>query len=157
SDVVNLRGLTVVGTGSVGQGIVFTGPGTLNIQNCAIRGFPGHGLLLLPHMKAQFNVSDTIVSESSITIIPHGTSTVRVVFYRVDGGYWPNDSNGPGGSFNVTIANSSGTNSPGSGIEIDGGSGNPQVTIVSSIIANNDTGFLITPNSTTYLARNTIT
>src|SRR5262249_12853448 len=39
SDVVNLRGLTIVGAGG-GNGITFNG-GNLNIQNCVIRGFAG--------------------------------------------------------------------------------------------------------------------
>src|SRR5215471_20472424 len=38
SDVVNLRGLTLVGVGNVsGNGITFNSGGALNIQNCVIR------------------------------------------------------------------------------------------------------------------------
>src|SRR5262249_30208553 len=61
NDVVNLRGLTLVGGGVGLSGIKFTNLGALNIQNCAIRGF-FDGVLLEPTGNAAFNVSDTIVS-----------------------------------------------------------------------------------------------
>src|SRR5262249_46521986 len=54
SDIVNLRGLTIVGTGaSSGNGITFNSGGVLNIQNCVIRGFTsnspnGNGIKLVP-------------------------------------------------------------------------------------------------------------
>src|SRR5215468_56034 len=47
SDVVNLRGLTIVGAGG-NNGITFTSGGALNIQNCVVRGFNSNGLNLVP-------------------------------------------------------------------------------------------------------------
>src|SRR5215469_13758113 len=46
TDVVNLRGLTLVGVGGV-NGVTFNTGAALNIQNCVIRGFGGTGLNLL--------------------------------------------------------------------------------------------------------------
>src|SRR5215470_10398257 len=45
SDVVNLRGLTLVGAGGV-NGITFNSGATLNIQYCVIRGFTNNGIVL---------------------------------------------------------------------------------------------------------------
>src|SRR5215472_11351460 len=61
SDVVNLRGLTIVGAGGA-NGITFNSGGALNIQNCVIRGFTANGLNLAPTGSADINVSNTIVS-----------------------------------------------------------------------------------------------
>src|SRR5262244_77055 len=61
SDVVNLRGLTLVGAGGA-HGITFTSGAALNIQNCVIRGLGGFGLNLAPTGAADINVSNTIVS-----------------------------------------------------------------------------------------------
>src|SRR5215469_13230218 len=42
TDVVNLRGLTIVG-GSGSHGITLNSGAALNIQNCVVRGFGGNG------------------------------------------------------------------------------------------------------------------
>src|SRR5215831_15673741 len=52
TDVVNLRGLTLVGAGG-SNGVTFNSGAALNIQNCVIRGFSGsfpngNGLNLVP-------------------------------------------------------------------------------------------------------------
>jgi hypothetical protein len=78
SDVVNLRGLTLVGATGSGNGITFNSGVTLNIQNCVIRGFSGvggNGLNLVPTVSSDINVSNTIVSGNSagITLEPIGT------------------------------------------------------------------------------------
>lgn len=87
SDVVNLRGLTLVGAGGSGNGITFNTGGTLNIQNCVIRGFGiGTGLNLAPTVSSDINVSDTIASGNSaeITLEPIGTAlTVTASFAQV--------------------------------------------------------------------------
>src|SRR5215467_7438919 len=61
SDVVNLRGLTLVGVGGA-NGITLNTGGVLNIQNCVVRGFGGSGLNLVPTVSSDINVSNTIVS-----------------------------------------------------------------------------------------------
>jgi len=93
SDVVSLRGLTLVGAGNAAQvagngnnGITFSGAGTLNIENCVIRGFvngaqnanSGYGIFAQPNGTAAFNISDTIVSNnasSGISIAPLSGNT----------------------------------------------------------------------------------
>jgi hypothetical protein len=86
TDVVNLRGLTLVGAGG-GRGIVFNSGSTLNIQNCVIRGFEFTGLLLEPTVSSDINVSNTIVSGSDgdgITLQPSGAGiTVTASFEQV--------------------------------------------------------------------------
>jgi hypothetical protein len=66
SVVVNLRGLTLVGQGVGNHGIMmgFNG-GTLNIQNCVIRGFTANGIAFFPTVSAALNVSDTVVSNNA--------------------------------------------------------------------------------------------
>ena len=65
-DVVNLRGLTLNGLGTGRDGIRFTsGAGAaLNIQNCQIRNFAEHGVLINPPGAATVTISDTIVSNN---------------------------------------------------------------------------------------------
>jgi hypothetical protein len=85
SDVVNLRGLTLVGGGVGFDGIVFTNLGALNIQNCVIRGFTNDGIDLGTG-SAVLNVLDTIVSNNvnfGVQVSPNGSGTVRAVFNRV--------------------------------------------------------------------------
>src|SRR5262249_20701861 len=96
SDIVNLRGLTIVGTGaSSGNGITFNSGGVLNIQNCVLRGFTsnspnGNGLNLVPNLVptalADINVANTIVSGNlaGINLKPSGTGiTVTASFEQV--------------------------------------------------------------------------
>src|SRR5262249_52935853 len=85
SDVVNLRGLTIVGAGGV-NGITFHSGGALNIQNCVIRGFKLEGLELLPTVSTDINVSNTITSGNGagMELIPSGTAlTVTASFEQV--------------------------------------------------------------------------
>src|SRR5262249_30059071 len=61
-DVVNLRGLTLVGGGVGANGILFSKLGALNIQKCVIRGF-FNGIEVVPAGTGAINVSDTIVAD----------------------------------------------------------------------------------------------
>jgi hypothetical protein len=86
SDVVNLRGLTLVGSGVGLNGISFNGLGALNIQNCVVRGFTLDGIAFLPNGTAALNVSDTIVSsitQDAALIFPRGAGTATAAFNRV--------------------------------------------------------------------------
>src|SRR5262249_46226638 len=85
SDVVNLRGWTLVGAGG-NNGITFNTGGALNIQNCVIRGFTFAGVNLVPTVSTDINVSNTIVSGNSAGIFlePFGTTiTVTAAFAQV--------------------------------------------------------------------------
>jgi hypothetical protein len=166
SDVVNLRGLTLVGGGVGIQGVQFTGLGALNIQNCVIRGFSDAGLALEPSGTAAFNVADTVVSDIAniaVSVAPTGSGTVTAVFNRlqVNGarteGIFVNGA-GATGAVNATIANSLVTNSN-IGIEAGsaGGKAVTQMAVLNSAASNNVTGVSDSgANSTTYLAKTTI-
>jgi hypothetical protein len=86
SDVVNLRGLTIVGAGG-GNGVTFNSGRALNIQNCVIRGLGTHALNLIPTTTADINISNTIVSGNTsdgVHLAPSGTSlTVTASFEQV--------------------------------------------------------------------------
>jgi hypothetical protein len=85
TDVVNLRGLTLVGVGGF-NGITFNTGGALNIQNCVIRGFNESGLNLLPTVASDINVSNTILSGNfdGILLDPAGTGiTITASFEQV--------------------------------------------------------------------------
>jgi hypothetical protein len=126
SDVVNLRGLTLVGDGVGLNGIDFSNLGTLNMQNCVIRGFTNNGLSLSPAGVAVFNISDTVVSNNSNTnsnivtnavqLLPvfggQGITTVSATFDRMQAigssvGFAISGADmNSFGFINVTIANS---------------------------------------------------
>jgi hypothetical protein len=85
SDVVNLRGLTLVGAGG-NNGVTFNSGGVLNIQNCVIRGFAGTGLALLPTGSTDINIANTISSDNhlGVSLNPLGTAiTVTASFEQV--------------------------------------------------------------------------
>jgi hypothetical protein len=83
SDVVNLRGLTLTGNGIGHFGITLTSAGTLNIQNCVVRGF-NSGMVLAPTGSNRVNVSDTIVSNNAngISYFPMTTSATNTIFFE---------------------------------------------------------------------------
>jgi len=112
SDVVNLRGLTLVGSGIASAGIVLNSSGALNIQNCVVRGFIGQGILVTAGT-ATLNVSDTIVSNSGIAaveIAPAVSGILTAAYTRVQAtgsgnGFFINGLLAPA-TINATIANS---------------------------------------------------
>jgi hypothetical protein len=85
SDVINLRGLTLNGLGTGRHGINFVSGGTLNIQNCVIRAFPGgDGVFFNATASAALAISDTIVSNNNQGIvITTSAGTVVVDLQRV--------------------------------------------------------------------------
>jgi hypothetical protein len=167
NDVVNLRGLTLVGGGVGVDGILFNNLGTLNIQNCVIRGFNSQGVALQPQGSAAFNVADTIVSNNNgngFLVDPTGSGTVTAAFNRDQaigsfGSGFEIDGLSSTGTLNATISNSTASNSL-SGIRSDSGTGraNTQVMVVNTVVSNNSIFGIVESgaNSTTYLAKNTI-
>jgi hypothetical protein len=147
-DVVNLRGLTVTGGGVGNNGITFTGGGTLNIQNCVIRGFANNGLNLVPNSVAQFNVSDTIVSNNlsnNILVAPTGAGPTGAFFERVQvigssGGLVVVGDSGTG-TLSATATNS---DASGNGAGFVAGSfigrAVTSLTVVNSTVFNNNIG-----------------
>jgi hypothetical protein len=166
-DIVNLRGLTLVGSREGVHAIQFNNLGELNIQNCVIRDFHDRALDLEPAGSATFNVSDTIVSNadsSAVSLLPSGVGgVVTAAFNRVQAissgdGFEVNGSNSVA-AVNVTIANSAATNNNTVGIAVASNTGKAltQVMVSNTVISNNGTGVLDDgANSMTYLAKNTI-
>src|SRR5262249_52368225 len=159
--------LTLVGAGG-GRGIVFNSGGTLNIQNCVIRGFEFTGLLLEPTVSSDINVSNTIVSGSDgdgITLQPSGAGiTVTASFEQVQAIH--NSGDGVGlfgrsmaGSLRAIAADSlaSGNRLVGFSSSTDPGKTVPTFTVVSSKAANNGTGVSSSQNGTMFLNSSTIT
>jgi hypothetical protein len=166
SDVVNLRGLTLVGGGVGTNGITFNNLGALNIQNCVIRGFTSNGISLVPAGTAAFNISDTIVSNIvgiGIAISPAGggTTTAALNHVQVNGaglqGINVSGANGAG-TLDITIANSAvSNNSTGIVAGSTSGAAVTQVMVSNSVLSNNGTGVADSGiNMTIYLAKNTI-
>jgi hypothetical protein len=69
-DIVNLRGLTVVGLNSGINGVSFVSGQSLSIDKCEIRGFAGAGIAMSTTAVANLTVTDTTVSndENGVSI-----------------------------------------------------------------------------------------
>jgi hypothetical protein len=117
TDVVTLRGLTLVGGGVGKNGITFKTGKALNVQNNAIGGFTAIGIAGLSG-SGTLNVSDTIISNN-------GGTGVNV--------------NGTGGAFErIQVANNGGH---GLGLQASG----LLATVADSVANNNtDSGFVVT-------------
>jgi hypothetical protein len=172
SDVVNLRGLTLVGVGGT-NGITLTRSAALNIQNCVIRGFTSKGLNLTPTAKADINVSNTIVSDNGagngadggIFLRPVGNNiTITASFEQVQAIH----TNGfgfavlgsgitSGGSVNATAANSLASGGI-IGFSVGSETGKPPsiFTLVNSKATYNQEGVATGPNATIFLNASTV-
>jgi hypothetical protein len=168
SDVVNLRGLTLIGQGGSGSsGIVFTSGGTLNIQNTVITGFTnGSGLNLIPSGSGVFNISDTIVADnfSGLEVFPTGSgATVKGFFKRVQAlgnssaGFLVTGTLAASSTIQVTAADCVASGSLGGGFEVSGAvnTAQPTFTVVNSKSVNNNYG--LGANSATMIVAQTTT
>lgn len=166
TDVVNLRGITLTGGGLGNNGINFINLGTLNIQNCVVKGFRD-GVSFVPGGTAALNVSDTTLASNSgvgVLVGPSGSGTVTALFNRLQvngAGLEGIDVAGAGstGTINVTVANSAvSNNSTGIAAGTTMGAAMTQVTVSNSVVSNNVTGVADDGvNSFIHLAKNTIT
>src|SRR5262249_5006319 len=149
SDIVNLRGLTLVGVTGSNNGITLTG-GALNIQNCVIRGFGNNGLNLVPTVSADINISTTIASGNNqrISLSPSGRNLIIVTasfeqvqaIHNASSGFVVNGSSLPGFSlFQATAADSLAAGNGNFGFESTtaAGHGTPVFTVVNSKAVNN--------------------
>lgn len=69
SDVVVLRGLTLVGAGTSGNGITVASAGTVHIEHCTIRGFAaGNGIAATQGVFLYLYVEDCQVSECNVGV-----------------------------------------------------------------------------------------
>jgi hypothetical protein len=166
SDVVNLRGLTIVGAGG-DNGITFNRGGNLNIQNCVIRGFStSSGLNLQPtgNFNADINVSNTIVSGNGFGIVlaPLGAPLVTASFAQVQAihnssrGFLVDGSNTPG-ILHALAADSLASGNGLSGFSVHSENGATTFTLVNSKAANNGIGVESVTNATMFLNGTTVT
>jgi hypothetical protein len=165
SDVINLRGLTIVGAGG-NNGITFTSGGALNIQNCVIRGFGNDGLNLVPTNSADINVSTTIVSgnDTGINLSPSGTNiNVTASFEQVQVIHNSGDgvnifANLMTGSLRALAADSlaSGNHFNGFASVSAAGKAVATLTLTGSKAANNDTGVQVGSSAVVFLNGSTI-
>jgi len=164
TDVVNLRGLTLVGAGG-NNGITFTSGAALNIQNCVIRGFSNNSLYLIPTVSTDINVSSTIASGNGggIVLQPSGTSiTVTASFEQVQvihnsGSGFVVLGAGMTGSLRAIAADSlaSGNGTNGFENETSAGKAATTFTVTNSKAVNNQTG-LLTNAATMFLNSTTV-
>jgi hypothetical protein len=169
NDVVNLRGLTLVGASPLsGNGITLHSAGALNIQNCVIRGFGAGGVALTPTISTDINISNTIVSGNvgnGINLFPSGTSlTVTVSFEQVQSihngfdGFLVSGNFMSGGSLHAIAADSlaSGNGDFGFFSGSSAGKATPVFTVANSKSSNNDVGVETGPNATLFLNGSTV-
>jgi hypothetical protein len=167
SDVVTLRGLTLTQTGNTGglDGIIFNSGGTLNIQNCVVRGFSRDGIRLPTTTPSTINVADTIVSGNGQQGINLGPVASTSAFYeRVQSvgnrnrGLLVSDQNTTAGAtIKVIVANSIVSNNGGFGLDEISLSANPPVVmIVNSEFLNNFAGIETDTNGTVFVANSKI-
>jgi hypothetical protein len=89
TDVVNLSGLLIEGTGVGGTGVAFVAGKFLTIQDCLIRNLTSHGIAFTPAVsasRATLNVSNTIVANNGghgILVLATGNGFVNAAFDRV--------------------------------------------------------------------------
>jgi hypothetical protein len=130
TDTVSLRGLTLVGSGTAANGIVFNSGAALNVSNSVVRGFTNSGIFAGPTGSSNFAFSDTIVSNDGsygIYIDSKGSSTTaNTVFNRVQ-----------------ALGNT------GSGLLVSGASatGSVQATAVDCVASGNGVGFNVSSQS----------
>jgi hypothetical protein len=166
SDVVNLRGLTLVGAGG-STGITYNSGGALNIQNCVIRGFVNDGLLLVPTGGTDINISNTIVSGNvgaGIVLQPSGTGLkVTASFEQVQAihnggtGFGVNGSSMTGSLAAIAADSLASGNANGFFISAPVGFVSTTFAVANSKAANNQVGLANLGNSAMYLSGSIVT
>jgi hypothetical protein len=154
SDIVNVRGIVIDGTGTGLSGIQFSSGAALNVQNCVIKNFSGAGtgITFSPNAQAQLFVSDTLASNNGggilIRTVNVGAGTIQATLNRVqveDNSFGIKfDGTGGTGLFNMTVRDSVVAGNTGNGIwatSPSGGAGGHAVIDRTAAI-NNGTGVL---------------
>jgi hypothetical protein len=131
NSVVNLRGLTIEGSGTATNGIDYSSSGILTVENCVVRNFTQVGILAEPTASSTLAITDTIAEhngQTGILVQPSGGTATIASFERIQA-----LSNGTGGG----LGNS--------GIAVSGGTatGSVAATAADSIASGNDVGFFV--------------
>jgi parallel beta helix pectate lyase-like protein len=150
SDAIQLRGLTIEGSGVGHNGIVFNAGGSLTVANCVVQNFNGEGISIQPSSGSiSFVITNTIVSNignSGIIYNPSGGSpnargTIdHAVTTNNFYGIYINMNGGIGGAMTVAISNSVASNNAVTGITVGSAGGPVKATIENSSASNNADG-----------------
>jgi hypothetical protein len=122
TDVVVLRGLTIDGAGTGGNGIRVLAVGTLHIENCVINNFAQKGIDVEPTMAVQLFIKDTIVRNNQNAVNGGG------IFLKP----------GVGGSVRASLENVT-TNRNTFGLRVES---NVEATVRDSVFAGGTTGVI---------------
>jgi len=162
SDVINLRGLTLNGLGTGRHGVNFVSGGTLNIQNCVIRAFPGgDGVFFNPTGSAAITIADTIVSDNAANIFVEALSgAVAASLQRVvaiGGGSGIAFVTANTGVLRGTIADSvAARSSIGAGQGVFASGAGVTATLVNSRVIQNNIGVETRTSATLYMSQTTV-
>jgi hypothetical protein len=166
TDEVQLRGLTIDGSGTGANGIVLNSGAGITVTNCVVQNFApaiGNGILLQPTSGLSFIITNTLLSRNgAFGLYYHPTSGTPVAYGVIDHVIATDNNSGividpslaTGGSTTVAISDSIASNNPGSGINAIG----VTVSIVGSKISGNGVGVNVGSfQSSSYLGSSTIT
>jgi hypothetical protein len=154
TDVINLRGLIIEGTGVGLFGIKFNSGKSLNITNCVVRGLGNSGIDFTPNTtgtSANLAVSNSYFASSTdgIFVAPSGSGgTTLVALNRVEmhgngNGFYIDGSLATGtAQITATMTDSLSSGSGGFGIAVfsDTGQAQTQLMMTRSVTTNNNTG-----------------
>ncbi len=146
SDVVILRGLTIDGAGTGGNGIRFLAGNTLHIEDCTINNYAQRGIDIQPSTSSFLFIKDTIVRNNTaggavngggILIKPSGAGSVRATLDNVR-----SDRNVFGlkteNNTETLVRNSVFTGENAIGINaVSTAGGNVQIDVDNSVVSNN--------------------
>jgi hypothetical protein len=145
SDVVVLRGLSIVGTANAPNGIRFIGAGSLFVEQSSIDGFtgnPGHGIDFEPSAAAELYVTDTVIRDNGGSGIyvksPGGVSTAAIDHAQLE-------NNGAAGvnardNARVSVRNSVAAGNSGAGFLAQADTGTAEMDVEDSVTTFNGTG-----------------
>lgn len=166
ADTVILRGLTIEGAQTAGNGIRIDGVGSLTITRCNIQGFANRGIADFAVSSGSRRISDTTISQTrtGIFIAPSSAVNIDIVLDRVTStdnafhGLQVSGSVSSSPGLRLTISNSSFSSNPFNGMILTGGTPITAV-ITDSIVSMNASGGVIlvgTPLPVVTFGRNTI-
>jgi hypothetical protein len=175
SDAIQLRGLTIEGSGVGYNGIVFNSGGSLTVSKCTLQNFvqngsdqtTGNGVLMQPTTGTlAFTITNTTASNNGDVGIfffpPSGSPNANGVIDHVVadanlGGIWIEPILATGGSIVVTVSNSIASNNSNTGILADPGSAALKVSIDNVTISGNVEGIEADTPANVLLGRSVIT
>jgi hypothetical protein len=127
TDEVQLRGLTIDGSGTAANGIVLNSGAGITVTNCVVQNFApaiGNGILLQPTSGLSFIIANTLLSRNgAFGLYYHPTSGTPAAYGVIDHVIATDNFNGLafdasliGSTTHVAISNSVASNNPGNGI-----------------------------------------